>query len=84
MCLCVSSLTQVVGRQDGFTPLHDAALEIHPSAVKFITDRVPYQVLERNNQFEGACRGECCAPPLTSVGEQARHPATGLAEALDS
>ena len=76
MCLCVSSLTQVVGMQFGFTPLHSAALWSRSSAVKYITDRVPYHVLERDNFV--MCRGECCAP-LTGVGEQATHPTTGLA-----
>jgi hypothetical protein len=55
VCLCVSSLTQVMGRQGGYTPLHYAASTSHLSAVKCITDRVPYQVLERNNR--GTCRG---------------------------
>jgi hypothetical protein len=64
---------QVVGMQNGSTPLHYAAVYSHPSAVEYITDRVPYQVLERNN--DGTCRGECYAP-LTGVGEQERHRTT--------
>jgi hypothetical protein len=68
-------LTQVVGMQDGWTPLHYAAFHSNSSAVKYITDRVPYQVLERTNA--GTCRGECYAP-LTGVGEQARHPTTSF------
>ena len=72
----ISSLTQVVGRQSGWTPLHNVAYDSQHSAVKCITDRVPYQVLEREN--DGTCRGECCAP-LTGVGEQAGHPTTWLA-----
>ena len=78
--VCVSSLTQVVGRQNGWTPLHSAAYRSHSSAVKCITDRVPYQVLEQTNR--GTCRGEECCAPLTGVGEQARHPTTTLADSM--
>jgi hypothetical protein len=47
------SLTAVRVRQDGDTPLHLASLWSHPSTVEWITERLPYQVLERAN--DGVC-----------------------------
>jgi hypothetical protein len=52
-----SVLTAVLGRQDGLTPLFFAASCRRPSVVVWITDRLPYQVLERAN--DGACC-VCC------------------------
>ena len=42
-------LTTVLGRQYGSTPLHRAASSRHPTVVVWITERVPYQVLEQDN-----------------------------------
>jgi hypothetical protein len=59
--VCASSLPHVgVGRQFGYSPLHDAASYSHHSAAKWITDRVPYQVLERRN--DGTCHGGVVHP----------------------
>jgi hypothetical protein len=49
-----SVLTAVLGRQSGSTPLHSVAICSRPSVVVWITDRVPYHVLERTN--DGVCR----------------------------
>jgi hypothetical protein len=58
--------------QDGSTPLHLSSKNVCLSAVTWITDRLPYQVLERDTVGVCVCVCVCCEW-LTGVGGQARH-----------
>jgi hypothetical protein len=52
------SLTAVRVRPGGYTPLHFASKWYQSSVKEWITERLPYQVMERNNH--GVCVCVCC------------------------
>ena len=54
-----SVLTAVLGRQYGYTPLYLVASSHHASVVVWITERLPYQVLEQDNAGEGERIASC-------------------------
>ena len=66
-------------RQREETPLLKASEWSHPSVVEFITERLPYQVLERDN--DGVCVCVWCES-LMGVGGQVRHLLMWLASSM--